>query len=86
MSQEEITNKELLEAINEGFDAMEQKFTSLKQRMEQRFSEVDKRFDRLEKIIDNWPPPSTIKDLLSWVGRLTNRVKIIEKQLGIKTE
>jgi hypothetical protein len=60
--------------------------------MERRFDGMDKRLDgmnarldRLEKIVDHWPPPSQIKDLLALSGNLKRRVEALEKRAGIKT-
>ena len=57
-----------LSAVNDGF-----------QNMENRFQEIQAATNRIEKIVDNWPPPNQIKELMS-------RVNIIEKKLKIKRQ
>lgn len=72
---EQLTD--ILESVNTGFETLEHCFDDLEQAVENRFDRLDQRFDRLEKIIDNWPAPSVIKDLLV-------RVSVLERKAGIK--
>jgi hypothetical protein len=78
---------ELLGAVNMGFTHMEERFQGMERRfhgMEERFQGLEGRFQdvlesnrRIENIVDKWPPPSTINDLLV-------RTTTIERKLGIK--
>ena len=86
MPQTQTSLDDVLAAVHEGFDHMEQRFIQMEQRMDQRLDRMDRRLDRIEKIVDNWPPPSQIKDLLSLAGNLKRRVEALEKKTGIKAD
>ena len=64
---------DVLKAVNLGFDAMEEHFA----RVVSRLDNMDERLDRMASIIDSWPPPSYIHDLLE-------RISVVEKELKIK--
>lgn len=61
---EKTTLDDVLHAVNESAN-----FT------ERRFQEVLGRLDRIERIVESWPPPSLIRDLLERVAVLERLVR-----------
>lgn len=92
-SNKATTLQDVLEAVNAGFSHMEERFVGIETRMDKievRMDKIEVRMDtievtmkRLEKIVDNWPPPSTVRDLIGIVGNLKHRIEVLEKQNGI---
>lgn len=74
MPTHKITLDDVLSAVNDGFT-----------QTERRLDRIDGRLDRIEKIVDHWPPPSQVRDLLALAGNLKRRVEALEKRVGIKT-
>lgn len=66
MTKQPTTLDDVLAAVKEGFDGVSDQVT-----------EVQRQLDRIESIVDKWPPPSYVTDLLE-------RVSVIEKRLGIR--
>jgi hypothetical protein len=76
MTKNEPALDDVLRAINEGFSQVEQRIDALQ-------THVDERLDRLERIVDNWPPPSQIKDLLALSSNLKRRIEVLEQRVGL---
>lgn len=65
----DATLDDVLEAVNDGF-----------QHMEERFQEVFTSNRRIEKIVDSWPPPSVIRELQERVFQLERHAGIKHKR------
>ena len=89
----ETTLNDVIDAVNSGFNQMEGRFSELENglgelksdfgELKNDFGElkcdVDNRFDRIEKIIDKWPPPSYVTDLLERVSKIEYHLKLKPK-------
>lgn len=66
MTKQPTTLDDVLSAVKDGFDGVGDQV-----------ADVQRQLDRIESIIDKWPPPSYVTELLE-------RVSVIEKRLGIR--
>ena len=73
MPKKETTLDDVLSTVKDGFDDVDKRFTQVDNSLDK----MNQRLDRIEKIVESWPPPSYIHDLLS-------RVSVIERHLNIK--
>lgn len=73
-----VTKKHLEEQFQQTIDRLNEGVDTILSELEDMDRLSVSRFDRLEKIVDNWPAPSTIKDLMERVGRIERKLKMTE--------
>ena len=74
MTKKEITNQEILEAINTSFEDLEGK-------MDKRFDVVDERLEKIELKLNNVAYRFELEELKGTIQLLTKRVKKLENKL-----